>query len=366
MQVLTIGGAMIDTIAIIDSDRIERMVMFNAESSYLLLEEGGKTEAQEVSTHTGGGAVNCAISMARLGLDVSTLVKLGQDERAETIMARLMDEGVSTRWISRDGRAPTGASVLISSHDRNAAIFTFRGANSFMEPVDLREDAFAVDVVYIASLTNKSAECFPLIIEKAKAHGAKVAANPGIRQLSAYGPAFQECLKGIDILSINRKEAGALVPHLVARVGEGGPSLPLGQEEDPPLMAARGLNGGGFDMSLSRFCQAVTDMGPSHVVLTDGGRGAFVATEGEILHCPAMKGDVVGTAGAGDAFASTFTAFLAMGHDAEESLRAATYNAAAVVGHIDTQTGLHRKDDILNALEGTGAVPRARRWTLKG
>ena len=44
MKVLTIGSAMIDTIAIIGSARIERMTMLNAESSFLLLEEGRKTE----------------------------------------------------------------------------------------------------------------------------------------------------------------------------------------------------------------------------------------------------------------------------------------------------------------------------------
>jgi hypothetical protein len=35
MKVLTIGSAMIDTIAIIGSARIERMTMLNADSSFL-------------------------------------------------------------------------------------------------------------------------------------------------------------------------------------------------------------------------------------------------------------------------------------------------------------------------------------------
>ncbi len=363
MRVLTIGGAMVDTIAIIDSARIERMAMFNAESSYLLLEEGGKTEAQEISTHSGGGAVNAAVSMARLGLDVAALVKLGQDSRAEVLLARLMDEGVSTRWASRDGRAPTGASVLVSSHDRNAAIFTFRGANALLEPDALRDDAFGVDVVYVSSLTNRSAECFPQIVQKAKAQGALVAVNPGIRQLSAYGSDFQDCLTKIDILSLNTKEAGALIPHLVAKVGEGGPALPHAPHDDLPLLAMRGLTGGGFEMSLAGFCKALTALGPRYVVLTDGSRGAFVATESEILFGPAEKGTVVGTAGAGDAFASTFTAFIALGRPPEDALRAATLNAASVVGHIDTQTGLHRMDSLTAALaeSGPGSV---RRWGI--
>ena len=86
MKALTVGGAMIDTIAIIASDRIERMRMTNADNAFLLLEEGRKTEALELSTHVGGGAVNAAVAMARLGLDVGAFVKLGKDARAETVL----------------------------------------------------------------------------------------------------------------------------------------------------------------------------------------------------------------------------------------------------------------------------------------
>ena len=194
MKALTVGGAMIDTIAIIASDRIERMTMKNADNSFLLLEEGRKTEAVEISTHVGGGAVNAAVAMARLGLDVAALVKLGKDQRAETVLGHLLQEGVSTRWAVRDGRAPTGASVLLSSHDRNAAIFTFRGANTLLEEADLRDEAFAADIVYVSSLSNKSADAFPGIVRRAKAQGALVATNPRVRQLSSRGSAFQEAL----------------------------------------------------------------------------------------------------------------------------------------------------------------------------
>ena len=247
MKALTVGGATIDTIAIIASDRIERMSMLNADSSFLLLKEGSKTEATEVSTHTGGGAVNSAVGMARLGLDVSALVKLGKDTRAETVLARLLSEGISTRWAVRDGRAPTGASVMVSSHDRNAAVFTFRGANTLLEPQDIKDEAFAVDLVHVASLSNKSAERFPEIIGKASAAGALVTANPGPRQLAARGRAFEDCLGKIDILSINLSEAEVMLPSLIARFGEGGPKI---EGSDLPRLAERGLNGGGFRMTL--------------------------------------------------------------------------------------------------------------------
>ena len=271
MKALTIGGAMIDTIAIIDSDRIERISMSNADRAFLLMEEGSKTEARKISTHCGGGAVNAAVAMARLGLDVAALVKLGQDDRAETVMARLLAEGVSPRWAIRDARQPTGASVLVSSHDSNAAVFTFRGANTLLESTDLRPDAFAVDLVYVSSLSNESADCFPQIVAMAKAAGARIATNPGPRQIAARAKAFQDSLPAIDILTLNRAEAETVLPTLIARFGEGGPAL---DGEDLPRLAGRGLQGGGFHMSLKAFMRALVALGPRMLLLTDGTGGA--------------------------------------------------------------------------------------------
>jgi ribokinase len=365
MKVLTVGGAMIDTIATIDSGRIERMTMLNADSAFLLLEEGRKTEAEEVSTHPGGGAVNAAVAMARLDLDVAVLAKLGTDARADAVLARLAQEGVSCRWAIRDGRAPTGASILISSHDRNAAVFTFRGANTLLEPQDLRDNAFAVDVVYVGNLSNQSADCFPAIVSRAQAHDALVVANPGPRQLSARGAAFLESLADIDMLLLNQAEADLLVSSLVARFGEGGPTLALAPGEEAPALAVRGLVAGGFEMGLAAYLRALNDLGPDHVVITDGARGAFVGSAAEILFAPALETKAVCTAGAGDAFGATFAAYLTLGRSAEEALRAATINSASVVGHIDTQTGLLRREDLDRRLAATPAQPPVRRWAME-
>ncbi len=365
MKVLTVGGAMIDTIAIIASDRIERMSMLNANSSFLLLEEGRKTESLEISTHCGGGAVNSAIAMSRLGLDVATLIRVGRDERAEMILQRLMSEGVSTRYVIRDASEPTGASVLVASHDRNAAIFTFRGANTGLCQAELKDDAFGADLVYITSLSNQSADCFPILVEKAKAHNAKVATNPGIRQLSARGGAFFKCLPQIDILSINSAEADVLVPSLIAEFGEGGPALPLEPDDEPPRLVARGLTGGGFDMSLRAFLQALHTLGVDCIVITDGRDGAVASHNGTIWHCPVMEDiEVAGTAGAGDAFAATFSTLMTRGATAEAALRAATMNAASVVTHVDTQTGLLSDRALEKSTKASGDTLRIRKWKL--
>jgi ribokinase len=364
MKALTVGGAMLDTIAIIADDRIERMTMLNADTSFLLLEEGRKTEALEVSTHVGGGAVNAAVAMSRLGFDVAALVKLGRDQRAETVLAHLMREGISTRWVLRDGRAPTGASVLISSHDRNAAIFTFRGANTLLDESDLKDEAFGVDVVYVSSLSNESADTFPGIVRRAKANGALVAANPRVRQLSSRGAAFQETLGQIDILAVNRTEADVLVPGLVARFREGGRALPLAPGEAPPRLVARGFVGGGHEMSLAAFFDAMRRMGTRFVIVTDGRSGAYLGTQDAIHFCPALlEAKAMGTAGAGDAFNATFTASVALGREPQDALRAATVNAASVVRHADTQTGLMSAERLSAELPAHAERLCVRTWS---
>ncbi|MGE0023795.1 MAG: carbohydrate kinase family protein [Hyphomicrobium sp.] len=364
LKVLTVGGAMIDTIAIIASSAIERMVLLNAEASFLLLEEGRKTEALEVSMHCGGGAINTAVAFARLGLDCAVIAKLGQDRRAEQILAALEGEGISPRWVSRVSSAPTGSSVLVSSHDRNAAVFTFRGANTLLTPQDLADSAFDVDLVYIANLSNEAVDCFPVLIEKAKRAAAKVAANPGIRQLHGRGGAFRAALPQLDILALNRREADEVVPLIDRGHPNGDAPLDFTGGVAAPALAERGFKYESLRMSVRSFCCALLAGGVGTVVLTDGRGGAFAATGNRLFYCPAHEAEVAGTAGAGDAFVATFAAYLAGGAGPDTALRAASVNAASVLGTVDTQTGLLKRTDLEARLGGNGSTPNVIGWTL--
>jgi ribokinase len=364
MKALTIGSAMIDTIAIIESSRIERMTMLNAETSFLLLAEGHKTEALEISTHTGGGAVNAAVAMARLGLDVATLAKLGRDQRAEMVLASLMQAGVSTRWIGRDERAATGAAVMVSSHERNAAIFTFRGANTLLEDSDLKSDAFEVDLVHASSLSNRSADRLPRILAETKRTGAFLSTNPGIRQLSSRGVALQDALGSIDLLVVNKIEASALVPMIAGKIGEGGPPLGADSEEPPGTLARQGLTGGGYHLGLRSFFTALRDAGARYVLVTDGSAGAYLADREVIRFCPAAPTTVAGTAGAGDAYAATLATFLAEGRPPEIAMRAAALNSAAVVAYVDTQSGLLGRAALDAALTASGEALGVSHWRI--
>ena len=65
-------------------------------------------------------------------------------------------------------------------------------------------------------------------------------------------------------------------------------------------------------------------LGAKRALLTDGKVGAYALIDDEVTFCPALKTEVVGTAGAGDAFVSTFTVQIAGGAPVPHALRAAT------------------------------------------
>ena len=360
LSALTVGGAMIDTIVQIAPERIEQLTMTNAEARYLLVEAGRKVEATSIEQHIGGGAVNAAVAMARLGARTACLCKLGGDLGARKVLERLDEENVATDFVARTGEAATGSSVLISSHERNAGVFTARGANTALTADDLPDAAFARDLVYVTGLSDASADRFPLILEKARAAGAFVASNPGIRQLSSRAQPFFENFANIDLLSVNRAEAAQLVPGLVGRGCDASGEVPA-DIDDPEALIVRGLEAGGFHMDFRAFVRAVTQAGPRIVLVTDGSRGAWAGTADEIVHCATVPVEVAGTVGAGDAFASTFALLAAEGLPLRDALTLATHNAASVIAVVDTQSGLMDRPALQDAASGA-APPEIRAW----
>lgn len=356
VSALTVGSAMVDIIVIVADSDVERMTMHNDASSFLLLEQGRKTEALSITDHTGGGAVNAGVCMARLGLNTATLIKTGQDGDADRIANRLTAEGIDLSAVIRTDALPTGRAVLVSSHDQNATIFTQRGANTLLVQEDLQASSFdGRDLVYITNLSNKSADCFPEIVRLGKSKGAFVAANPGIRQLTSRSGPFMGCLPSIDFLAINRVEAEAMVPTLAATVDS--TTTEASVDASLPRLWRVGLEFGGFSMGLPTFLDRLRALGVGTVAVTDGGQGAYLANADGVFFCPALEVEVEGTAGAGDAFSSTLCASLAQGHSPGAALIRATRNAACVVGAIDAQTGLQRAEDLDALAAESGLTP---------
>lgn len=362
MRASVVGSAMIDTIAIVDSDRIEKMSMANAASAFLLLEAGRKIDARDVSTHTGGGAVNVSVALARLGASVTIIVKLGRDQRASSITDHLTRNDIDTSALVSTDEQPTGASVMIASHDKDATIFTYRGANVLLNSSEIATSTLAADLVYVAPLSDNSADTYPHIVETAKSAGAFLAVNPGIRQISARGQTFRKTLPFVDILILNRKEAEGLLPLLIAEFGDEGSSFQEQNGEALPRLLVSGLSGGGYDVTLTGFAISVLNCGTKAVAITDSSQRSYVATSEAILFCPSLARTVAGTAGAGDAFGATLAHEMKAGATIEDALRFATVNASSVVAHVDTQTGLLSRADLTAQAQKYATELKVRKW----
>src|SRR5262249_61947585 len=133
----------------------------------------------------------------------------------------------------------------------------YRGANALLEPSDLKADVFAVDLVHVASLSNRSADSFPHIVESASRTGAFISVNPGIRELSSRGDVLKRLLARVDLLPVNKTEAAPMVPSIVASVGEGVVPLADASGDAPSALARHGLSFAGDQLALRSLFQAL-------------------------------------------------------------------------------------------------------------
>ncbi len=361
---LSIGTVMIDIITVIADNDVELMTLHNMTSSFLMLEQGRKVESQSIDTYVGGGGANTAVSMSRLGMKMDILALVGKDLNAEKILNRMRQENISLPLMKVVEDVGSGVAVHIASHDRNAAIFTHRGANCNLTEEDVKAIDFTkYDLVYVTNLSNQSADHFPLIIRQAEKANCFIASNPGIRQLTRLCDDFLSSLDAITLISINKVECESLVPKLISEDRKHSkPTLTL-SGDIPPLLK-NGFKFGGFSLGLVDFMQILSDHGPDYVVITDGSKGAYLLQGDTLFYSPPQKVDMKGSAGAGDSFSSTLASLISAGNAPDIALYAASLNAVSVISQVDTQAGLLTFEALEDALGTTDITTAITRWDL--
>ena len=110
---------------------------------------------------------------------------------------------------------------------------------------------------------------------------------------------------------------------------------------------AVGVTGKPYD-SIPSLAEALHALGPKRVVITDGTNGSYVSHNGKIVTVPNYPDPAppLDRTGAGDAFAATVVAALALGKDSDASLLWAPINSMSVVQKIGAQAGLLKADEI--------------------
>lgn len=246
---------------------------------------------------TGGAAANVAMWLARSGVPVTLLSRIGDDLWGRWLVEKLHKEGVSLHLITDETR-PTCIIQALVEPDGRRTFVSSRGAclGWRMTDLDVVGPALsAAEWLYLSGYTffdEAGRMVARAILERARASGVKVAIDP-----ASWGPlsdlgaeAFWNLAAGADVLLPNREEGEVLTG-----------------EKEPEAMAR----------ALARRVSLV-------VLKLDAEGSLACTTAGEMIYHPAPAMEVQDSTGAGDAFAAGFLARWRAGAPLKDALAAGT------------------------------------------
>ena len=287
--------------------------------------EEGELELGDLMTlRIAGAESNFAVALARLGVPVTWISRLGADRMGSLIRAALEREDVDLRWVREDAQAPTGLFYKWRAGGRTSVAYVRRGsAASRLEPADVPDEALeGASLVHLTGITMALGEGPRALVldlaRRARAAGAIVTFDPNHRpalweSAAAAAAAMEPVLEHVDWYLCGAAEGEAL----------------LGDADVAGALAARGV--------------------PGAVVRT--GDGSLVAWSGERVEvAPGRSETVVDEVGAGDAFAAGFAYGLLHGWEPPVAAEAAHVIAGwALRGTGDWET-LPRLDEVRDLL----------------
>ncbi len=260
-----------------------------------------------------GNCANAAVAAARLGLNSALLTNQGDDEVGKKNLKSLKRDGVSTDLItSHAGKESNYHYVLWFESERT--ILVKHNQYPYTMP-DIGNPKW----IYVTSLSQYSLEFHGEIEKYLENHPKiKLAFQPGTFQIKLGYEKLKNFYKRSEAFFCNTQEAMKI--------------LNTENNEQRVLL------------------KSIADLGPKIVVITDGPAGAHIynSYNNEYWFMPIYPDPKppYERTGAGDAYTSTFTAALAMGHPIETALLWAPINAMSVVQKIGAQAGLLDKKSI--------------------
>lgn len=251
----------------------------------------------------GGKGSNQAVAAARAGGAVTFISKIGKDDFGTVAKATWAREGITARVVEVADQ-PTGAAyIFVNDRTGENAIIVVPGAAGTICAGDVEAAGDAI----------RSAAVFVTQLEQpvpAARRGLEIAREAGVVTIFNPAPAeaFDDAIYALcDYVTPNESEAAMLTGIAVAGIDD-----------------ARRAG----DLLLKK--------GVGTALITLGEQGALLHARDRSVHIPAFKaGQVVETAGAGDAFNGGFAAAIARGDDPVSAARF----GSAVAGISVTRAG---------------------------
>lgn len=264
-----------------------------------------------------GPSPNASVSFARLGLNASLMAWIGGDDVGREAIAHLTKEHVGTEsMVVEKDKVTSYWYVLNYKADRTMLVKSEKYRYEWKDPKQ------KPDWIYLSYLGEDSWPLHRDLLDYLKRNpDIKLVFQPGTFHFQWGAKKLKELYSRAHSVIMNREEAVE-------------------------------VTGASYN-SIKGLAGAFHAMGPEIVVITDGPAGSYASFGGKVYSMPNYPDPAppVERTGAGDAFASTFIAAIAMGHPIDVALTWAPINSMNVVQHIGAQKGLLSKMNLLKYLK---------------
>lgn len=307
LDVLSVGDVVTDSFIKLFDDKAETYE--NERGKWLAMPFATKVPFDKnVIVEGVGNAANAAVSFKRLGLSSGFVTNVGEDKYGRGIVAALQHNGVDTRWVRiNPGKKSNYHYVLWYKEERTILINHEQYEYSWP---NLRGDE-APRWLYFSSIAENSLDFHDQMADWLETNTeVKLALQPGTFQMKFGAERLSRLYKRTEVLVLNKEEAA--------------------------------LVGGGDINNTHDLFDKLHALGPKIVCITDGPNGAYASSDSGRVFMPIYPDSAppYERTGAGDAFASTFTAVLIKGKSVEDALRWGPVNSMNVVQHVGAQEGL--------------------------
>lgn len=311
---LAIGDITTDAFIRIKDARVHCNI--NQENCELCFRFGDKIPFEDVTiVKAVGNSSNAAVSAARLGLHTMLASDVGDDQNGKEMLGVLDENGVSTDLVKIHKDISSNYHyVLWYDVERTILVKHHDYPRHFQGPKETPA------WIYLSSIGENSEGYHDEIADYLEAHpDVKMAFQPGTFQMKMGTERLSRIYSQTEVFFCNVEEAQRILKVSTRDIKE----------------LSKGFH----------------DLGTKIVSITDGVQGAYASDGKDVWFMPIYPQEAFERTGAGDAFASTFTAALALGKSVEEAIAWGPINSMSVVQSIGAREGLLSREKLLEYLE---------------
>ncbi len=317
------GDIVVDAFIELSKDDADVSIDMDTGRKTLQMPFGSKLPYEDVVViNAVGNSPNAAVAAHRLGLTSAIATNLGSDRNGSDCLDALRTEGIHTDFVKvHEGKKTNYHYVLRYGPERTILI------KHEKYPYVLPHFEAPPRFMYFSSIGEHGIDFhFELARYVAEHPDCKLVFQPGTFQIKLGTEKLKPLYEVTEIFFCNLEESQEILAT---------------KEQDLPTLL-RGLKA----------------LGPKIPVITDGPNGAYVLdAAGQAWHMPMYPDPAppVDRTGAGDSFASTFTAAIALGFTPEVALAWGPINSMSVVQKIGAQAGLLTRAELEEYLKNAPA-----------